>query len=361
MVASAVSSFITIQSQWGPYSVHFEDELSDIVEKLVNKNLHFLVDENVARLYSEKLKPILDRSTTILIEATEFKKSLNEIGHVINGLVENNVRRNQLLVAIGGGITQDITCFISSILLRGIPWVFIPTTLLSQADSCIGSKSSINIQSAKNILGTFNPPSDVYICGDFLQSLKKEEIFSGVGEIIKVHAIESIEAFDQLALDYDHVLVDSAMLMEYTKKALLIKQKFIEIDEFDRGIRNIFNYGHSFGHAIEAATHFTIPHGIAVSMGMDMANFVAYKRGLLSQKNLERMHVVLQKNYSGFSKFDIPIDKLMAALKKDKKNIVNLLRLILPVGESVQMHVVDVIPDEVFQSQCREFLRVMHS
>jgi 3-dehydroquinate synthase len=360
MEALVVYSPLTIQSQKGPYSVHFEQEFPGTIQSLVDQNSFFIVDENIARIYHEKLRPILASSNTILIEATEFKKSLNEVGRVIDRLVVGNVRRNQLLVAVGGGITQDMTCFISSILLRGIPWAFIPTTLLSQADSCIGSKSSINTDGAKNILGTFNPQSNIYIWRDFLMSLKREEIISGIGEIIKVHAIASIDAFDELAHDYDRMLVDSTMLTEYTKRALQIKQKFIEIDEFDQGIRNIFNYGHSFGHAIEAATHFSIPHGVAVTMGMDMANFIAYKRGLISEKDLERMHRLLKKNYSLFCKVKIPIDPLLAALMKDKKNVANQLRLILPVGENVEMRIVEVAPDEIFQHQCQEFLKAMH-
>jgi 3-dehydroquinate synthase len=321
---------------------------------------HFLVDENVAKQYPEKLKSVLGNSNLILIEATEFKKSFNEIGQVIDKLVNNNVRRNQLLVGIGGGITQDITCFISSILLRGISWVYIPTTLLSQADSCIGSKSSINIDAGKNILGTFNPPLNIYIWPDFLATLRPEEILSGIGEIIKVHAIDSVTSFNQLALDYDRMLVDSSVLVSYIKNALLIKKKFIEIDEFDRGVRNIFNYGHSFGHAIEAATNFSVPHGIAVTIGMDMANFIAFKRGLLSEENLWRMQQLLIKNYSFFSKVNVPIDALMAALMKDKKNVATHLRLILPAGDSVKMGIVEVAPDETFKSQCLEFLRAMH-
>lgn len=355
-----MSSDIAIQSHKGDYSVSFEDDFEYILSHLRRKHAHFLVDVNVARHYAKKLESILGDSTTILIEAVESKKSLHEVGRVIDALVANNIRRDHLLVAIGGGIVQDITCFISSVLLRGIPWVFIPTTLLSQADSCIGSKSSINTRSAKNILGTFNPPSNVYIWSEFLSTLAREEILSGVGEIIKVHAIDSVVKFDQLAADYDSVLADKTMLSNYIKSALQIKKKFIEEDEFDRGVRNIFNYGHSFGHAIEMATDFTIPHGIAVTIGMDMANFVAYKRGFLSQVDLERMHTLLQKNYSTFSKITIPIDAFISAILKDKKNVSGLLKLILPVGDLVEMRILEVAPDGLFKSQCNDFLEAMY-
>ena len=122
----------------------------------------------------------------------------------------------------------------------------------------------------KNIIGTFNPPQTVFICGEFLETLEKKEIHSGLGEILKVHAIESAESFDRLAKDYDRLWADRNVLLGYIRAALRIKQPYIEIDEFDREIRNIFNYGHSFGHAIESATHYAIPHGVAVTIGMEI-------------------------------------------------------------------------------------------
>ena len=135
--------------------------------------------------------------------------------------------------------------FLSATLLRGINWNFIPTTLLAQADSCIGSKSSINCNGVKNILGTFTPPEKVAICPIFLSSLNKAEIHSGIGEILKVHAISGKEKFQKIKLKYDQLFKNNEELLKKIYESLLIKKKFIEIDEFDRGPRNIFNYGHS--------------------------------------------------------------------------------------------------------------------
>lgn len=344
-----------IQSHKGLYSAEFLTDDWRALANAATEGAHFLVDARVAQLYREQLAPVLQSPTTILIEAAEDAKSYAQVGTVIEKLVANGVRRQHKLVAIGGGIVQDITCFISSTLLRGVPWEFFPTTLLSQADSCIGSKSSINLGEVKNILGTFNPPQRVVILTAFLQTLDERDMRSGIGEMLKVHTIAGPAAYDEIAASYDALLADPKVLLGFVRKSLLIKQRYIEEDEFDRGIRNIFNYGHSFGHAIESATRHAIPHGIAVTMGMDIANFVATRRALLAPGHFERMHPVLQKNYAAFQHTPIPQDKLLAALGKDKKNTTDQLGLIFPVGDSATVERVFITPDDSFRTDLRAY------
>jgi 3-dehydroquinate synthase len=343
---------LVIQSHKGPYTVVFDDGLLANPRRLLDGEPHFLVDSNVARLYAGPLKPVLEHPRTIRIEATEENKSIERIVPVIEELVRRKVRRNHTLVAIGGGIVQDVTCFVASTLLRGVPWKFVPTTLLAQADSCIGSKSSINVGDAKNILGTFNPPREIYVCSRFLETLEDRDVRSGIGEILKVHAIEGASAYDRLAADYDKLRVDRGVLLQYIRQALLIKQRYIEIDEFDRDVRNVFNYGHSFGHAIESATDFGVPHGIAVTMGMDIANRVATLRGLTPERNYARVHPALAKNYREFGRTPVELDALLGALTKDKKNTSSNFVLILPVGENAEIQRVEVAPDAAFRDQC---------
>lgn len=351
-----MSEKLVIQSHSGSYTVVFDDTSLPDNAGLLDGTPHFLVDANVARLYASDLHAILDHPNTIVIEATEENKSIEKTIPVIERLVQNKVRRDHTLVAVGGGIIQDITCFIASTLLRGIPWRFAPTTLLAQADSCIGSKSSINLGATKNILGTFNPPQNIYIHTRFLETLEKKDIQSGVGEIIKVHAIDGVKAFDRLAADFERLFDNRAVLLKYIRSALLIKKRFIEEDEFDRGIRNIFNYGHSFGHAIESATNYAVPHGIAVAIGMDMANHIAAERGLLPEGHYHRMHTILCKNYGEYATAPIPVDVMLSALMKDKKNTSTMLGLIFPVGADAAIQRVQVPPDEIFRSQCAQFL-----
>ena len=349
---------LTIGSHKGPYSAVFcdIDFLNNCISNL-QVTPHFLVDKNVGILYAAELSQVLEHSNTIYIDANENSKSIEQVVSVIEVLIANQIRRDHMLIAVGGGIIQDITCFISSTLLRGVPWQFVPTTLLSQADSCIGSKSSINLKTTKNILGTFNPPQKIYVCSEFLCSLDKRDKLSGIGEILKVYAISGASDFEELSKEYDKLLANSSLLLKYIRGALKIKQKYIEADEFDSGIRNIFNYGHSFGHAIEAATCFDIPHGIAVSMGMDMANYVSMRYGMLSQAHFDRMHKTLSSNYS--SCFNVPVNfsLFIEALKKDKKNTSTKLVLIFALGADAKIEKVEIDGDEYFFKSCYNFFK----
>jgi 3-dehydroquinate synthase len=359
MGASLVPESLLINSHKGQYQAHFKNDLLRDVQPLLTNEPHFIVDENVARIYGEQLSAIVNHPNTILVQPTEEFKSLDVVSKIIQRLVANKIRRNHTIVAIGGGITQDLTCFTASTILRGVDWVFIPTTLLAQADSCIGSKSSINVGDSKNIVGTFYPPKKIWIDTSFLRTLHQDEIRSGIGEILKVHAIESSDEFDRAAISFELMLKDFDVLEQFIHSALLIKKRFIEIDEFDAGIRNIFNLGHSFGHAIEAATSFGVPHGIAVSMGMHIACSVAAARDLLRESHAERMQLVLAKNFSPYASVEIPIDSMMSALMKDKKNSSNELGLILPMGEQAEIKKIMIAPDAQFQQQLADSLSAL--
>ena len=344
-----------IDSYKGTYSVIFDSTDFQKIGSFIQNDYHFIVDEILFDLYPEELKTVSQSNKVIKIKATEENKAIEKVLPLIEALLDQGIRRNHTLVAIGGGIIQDITCFISSTLFRGLNWKFIPTTLLSQADSCIGSKSSINLGNTKNILGTFNPPSEIYVSPKFLKSLDQREILSGVGEILKVHAIDGVDSFKDLANNYDDIFKSDEVLLKYTQRALQIKKAYIEEDEFDAGIRNIFNYGHSIGHAIESATKFAIPHGIAVTIGMDLANYLSQSYSHIHKSDYERMHETLQKNYLGYEKTNIPFNDFIAALKKDKKNTTDKLVLILPFGEDLNIKKTDVKCDDKFKSICQYY------
>ena len=346
---------LEIISGSGPYEVEFDETSFSRSDSFLEGNVHIIMDSKLVDLYPKTLSKFINHPNIILIEATEHNKAILQVLPVIETLLNNGARRGHTLVALGGGIMQDIVCFISSVLFRGLDWKFIPTTLLSQADSCIGSKSSINLGKTKNILGTFKPPRSVLICPMFLETLDRCEILSGIGEILKVHTIDGIERFNNVSNDYEALLSDPLVLLKYIQDSLFIKKKYIEVDEYDKGVRNIFNYGHSFGHAIESATQFAIPHGIAVTIGMDMANRISSWRGSLPEIHYERMHGVLRKNYLDYIDVDIPIELLLAALKKDKKNTTESLMLILPIGEQASVEIVAVKADDEFASQCQRY------
>jgi 3-dehydroquinate synthase len=349
-----VSETLRIQSHRGPYEVRFHDSAIEDLLADPPAGAHYVVDERVSDLYESDLKSVLTSPSVLRIEATEPNKSLEAMPRYVNHLVERKVRRHHTLVAIGGGIIQDVTCFLAATLLRGLPWSFIPTTLLAQADSCIGSKSSINAGNAKNILGTFTPPSRVDVSTRFLDTLDERDIRSGIGEMLKVHAIDGPRSFDAMARDYDAILRDRAVMMRYIRQSLEIKKRIIEVDEFDRGPRNIMNYGHSFGHAIESATDFAVPHGIAVTLGMDMANYAAVRTGRTPETLFARMHSTLRANYRGFEGREIPLDRFLSAIAKDKKNRDAQIALILPNAEE-RLVQVSVANDDAFRAICADY------
>jgi len=329
---------LTIQSYKNQYNVFFcDDGAQHLLDNLPkNCNFHLIMDKQVSLLYKEQFSKLFDNYSVLIIEAQEKNKSLESLPIYVSQLVKNKIRKNDVLIAVGGGIIQDITCFLSATLLRGLKWYFYPTTLLSQADSCIGSKSSINSGDSKNLLGTFTPPAKVIIGKNFLKTLEQKDLRSGVGEKLKVHGIEGPVSFDDIASNYDKLFLDDNSMMLYIIQSLTIKKKYIEMDEFDEGPRNIFNYGHSFGHAIESATDFLIPHGIAVTIGMDMANWLSPQIGSGDFNHYSRMHEVLAKNYRGYEDVYIPLEPFISAISKDKKNLgEDTLSLILPNIDAV--------------------------
>ena len=314
-----------IKSHSKTYDVEFDNDLLNN-DKLNSLGTHYIIDRNVLGLLGEKFYQTIDKKSCIIVEATEENKSYHGIEPIIETLIDHKLRRDSHLVAIGGGITQDITCFIANVFMRGVSWTFVPTTLLAQADSCIGSKSSINFGNSKNILGSYTPPNRIIICEKFLSTLAEKEIHSGIGEIIKLYLV------DNQLVNSDTIKKD---LTKHLYNTLQIKKRFIEEDEFDQGIRNILNYGHCFGHAIESATNFEIPHGIAITIGMELANKLAYTQRLISDMQYTSMKKVLSNNFFGFEKTAINKQLFFSSLSKDKKNTSSKINIILPVNDSI--------------------------
>lgn len=323
-----MSDQFKIKSYKGEYTVNFTEDAFGKISEFALNNCFFIIDEKVYNLYAKEFEKIEKIKNLVLIKASENNKNFDVVDKYIDQLLDLGIKRNHKLVAIGGGIIQDITCFISSVLYRGVDWFFFPTTLLAQSDSCIGSKSSINYKTFKNLLGTFTPPSEIYLSTQFQKTLSLDEVRSGIGEIIKVHIIDGIETYKNFIADYSN-LSNASVMIKHLKKSLLIKKGIIEVDEFDKNIRNVMNYGHSFGHAIESATNFGIPDGIAVTIGMDIANFLSFKSNLISGALYRELKTGLVKNYEGYGDFEIPFDAFMVALSKDKKNTSDSFGLIV--------------------------------
>lgn len=348
---------LKIESHKGQYSVNMVNKIAELPWSQLNSNHFFIIDRNVFSLYQSIFPSFITDENMVLIDVSEENKDLEKIPDLIKCLMEKNVKRDAVLVAIGGGITQDLTCFIASTLFRGMKWKFIPTTLLAQSDSCIGSKSSINVKGIKNLVGTFYPPQEIYIATDFLKTLSENEILSGIGEMVKVHIIDGQQSFDLIHAHYQGILSNESEMLAFIKRSLEIKKKVIEIDEFDVDYRNIMNYGHTFGHAIETATNYSIPHGIAVAIGMDMANFTAFQLKLISEDSYKKMSDLLKQIYTKFVSHEIQFEKFLSGIKKDKKNIGSQITLILPTGPQCEIKKKPIEGDDRFKELCRSFFQ----
>jgi 3-dehydroquinate synthase len=171
-------------------------------------------------------------------------------------------------VAIGGGVIQDLTAFVTSIYMRGVAWIYVPTTILAMVDSCIGGKSSINVGPYKNLVGTFHPPKKVFIDPQLARTLPMDQQASGIIEAAKICFCRGPEAFRDYMASNPHPGMAPDALAKLISLSLHAKKWFIEIDEFDQKERLLLNFGHTFGHAIEGASHYAISHGIAVGLGI---------------------------------------------------------------------------------------------
>ena len=320
---------INIKSHLNNYSVRSINKLN--FKNLNNDNNFYIIDSVVYnKFFKNKIKKRL-----VLIKSSEKIKNYFEIGKIIKKILSLGIRRNSNLIAIGGGITQDVSGFIASILFRGMNWFFYPTTLLSQGDSCIGGKTSINFGIAKNQLGNFYPPQKIFLYSGFLTKLKKKDILSGLGEIAHYYLISGKsdwKLYNYYLEKFLKNLFNFNILQKIALRSLLIKKKFIEKDEFDKGQRLILNYGHSFVHTIEKITNHKIPHGLAVAHGMNMANYFSYKLKIMKYDEFKSIEKTLKKIVNLKEISNINTNKFVKILKQDKKNSKNNFRLILSKG-----------------------------
>ena len=324
-----------IKSSFGDYSV---EELSDLDAAISacddGGSLFTIADSTLFALPHATSLARLDPARTIKIDASEEQKSYARIERVFDGLLQSGFRRGCTLVAIGGGVTQDIACFVASVMFRGVPWNLIPTTLLAQCDSCIGSKSSINVGQFKNQIGTFYPPRKVFIVNEVLKTLSPDDLRSGLGEVIKLHLVSG-------GPDYLHMREQLApgiptvhQLAPLVSSSLSIKKRFIEEDEFDKGVRNLLNYGHTFGHAYESVTSYRVPHGIAVTLGVVSATFVSERLGLVPHGHFQDIKKLARYYYTPYEKELVctDVDTILNAMRLDKKSTRTEVNCILTSG-----------------------------
>ena len=323
---------LNISSKIGSYSVIMCDMLSDDYHTPFEQCRAAIVDQTVLNIYGKDRETFGAIKNVIPLTAREKLKNAKTCISLCEELLNVGFKRGETFLAIGGGTIQDIATFTASILYRGIPWIYIPTTLLAQADSCIGGKSSLNIGNWKNQIGNFYPPRKIYIATKYLKSLSYNDIRSGLGEILKVHFISGADMVKLIGKTYHSITMDDEILTEVILRSLQLKAKIIEADEFDQGYRLILNYGHSFGHAFEAATKFSLPHGIAITFGMDLANYLSWNLGRISKNEYESLNKIIRENLKPSDFIDIDLKVFFKALRNDKKNRPGKYCFVLPVS-----------------------------
>lgn len=321
-----------IKSRMKDYRVLFLEDFLKPLREHAEQGAFFVVDSLIHETYGDRIMSIVPHDHIFIVEANERNKTIGKCQEIIETLVAGNFRRNDRLVAIGGGVIQDITAFTSSILYRGVEWIFFPTTLLAQADSCIGGKTSINLGDKKNLIGNFYPPTGIYIDTAFLATLPEPDILSGIGEMLHYYYYAASPLFEKIISECPQLLSERHYLLNYIRESLLIKKGVIEIDEFDKGERNKFNYGHTFGHALESLTDYAIKHGQAVTVGIDIANYVSLQRGYMNAGEFDRTHALLVKNFPAYEWRHFDMERYIQYLSKDKKNIGSDLVCILAEG-----------------------------
>ena len=308
-------------------------------ENLINFNQCLVVvDKNVPKKLTNKVLKSLPKKKIFLhyFNSSEKNKNQKSINDILSILLKNNFNRNDCVISIGGGITGDVSGFAASMFKRGLKFINIPTTLLSQVDSSIGGKTGINNKYGKNLIGAFYQPSLVISDIIFLKSLPKREIVCGYGEILKHAIIADKKFFSFLDKNGSQILnLESPLIEKAIFKSCSIKKKVVETDEKEMGIRKILNFGHTFAHAYEATLGYSkkLNHGEAVILGIKTAAKFSLSNNILNIKefNLIENHLNklnLPKNVNKY--FSIKnLNKLLFFMKKDKKNNTNKINLVL--------------------------------
>lgn len=355
---------INIHSNVRDYTVHFQDGTAFVDDLIAGfPERLFVIDENVWRYHGSGCLSSIPEKDLMLFAVSEERKGLESVTEIYDRLMEKSAKKNMTLISVGGGIVQDVTGFVASTLYRGLNWVFMPTTLLAQSDSCIGSKTSLNYKRFKNLIGTFYPPSEVHIHSPFLRTLNEADFLSGLGEVVKLHLMGGEEMTASLAASLPAVLArDAEALLPAIRNSLAVKLSYMEGDEFDTGRRNLLNFGHCFGHALETVSGYAIPHGQAVVVGMIFANLAAQRRGWISSATSDRLLVSLLLKSLSIPMRDEYFDSIgiLEAMKQDKKRVgSDLVMVMMRDGFSFEK-VVDFSKDELFIgiSEIKEVLKV---
>ena len=315
------------------YPVLIEKGLLDhagerIRERSDAKTACIVAGEHVAELYGDRLQRALENAGFQVLRfvhpSGERHKTLETYGKLMSFLVSKGLTRSDLLISLGGGVTGDLTGFAAATYQRGVDFVQIPTSLLAMVDSSVGGKTAVDLPEGKNMVGAFWQPLLVLCDPALLETLPPEELRCGSAEELKCAVLRDAELFETLSADPALASSENVIC-----RCVQIKRDLVEEDEFDRGSRRLLNLGHSFGHAVEACSAYSVLHGQAVAIGMAMIARAAAKKGICAAETADRIRQGLRA-LSLPTETEIPRDALLAALLRDKKRSGDTMSLIVP-------------------------------
>ncbi|MBE6835430.1 MAG: 3-dehydroquinate synthase [Ruminococcaceae bacterium] len=312
-----------------------KDILSSLGDRLVDKfegcKITVVTDSRVDSLYSETVLDSLSeagfQTEKFVFPEGEQSKNKDILFELLEYLAEKRMTRNDLLLALGGGVVGDLTGFAASCYLRGVRFIQVPTTLLACVDSSVGGKTGINLQAGKNLAGAFWQPEAVFCDLNTLDTLSDETFADGMAEVIKYGVIADKELFDTVK---NGNIRNNAELLENTvARCVSIKRDIVNADERENGIRRVLNFGHTVGHAVEKCSDYSVSHGSAVAIGMVVASRASYKNGYSETDCTDEIISALKENSLPVS-CDFSAEKLSAAALSDKKMSMGNVAFILP-------------------------------
>ena len=335
---------LKIKTKTQQYSIIIGSNIISKISKIfIDNSITFkkcllIIDNNIQKKIIAKIKKSLKKEKLYVhfFEANEINKNLNNVNSILNILLDKNFSRDDCVISIGGGITGDTAGFAASLFKRGLKFINIPTTLLSQVDSSIGGKTGVNTKYGKNLVGSFYQPDLVITDTQFLKTLPRRELICGYGEILKHSIIASKKFYNFLNKNYEKIFNLSSPFIEKTiYESCKIKKKVVEQDEMEKGLRKILNFGHTFGHAYEASLGYSkkLNHGEAVILGIQSALNFSLKIKLLKKSEYNSIinhisHANLPLNINKFFKIK-DLSKILSFMLKDKKNNTNKINLVL--------------------------------
>lgn len=325
------------------YHTSFEKLTSELQNlELTGKKACLVTDSNVAALYAEELTGLLrnicKEVTVFTFSAGEQQKTLQTVENLYLHLIEHQFDRKDFLVALGGGVTGDLAGFAAATFLRGIDFIQIPTTLLSQVDSSIGGKTGVDLQQYKNMAGAFHMPRLVYMNLTVLKDLEDRQYYAGFAEVMKSALIGDAALYEWLISNlYEICDRDMSVLQEMVYRTCQIKKRIVEKDPYEKGERALLNLGHTIGHALEKSKGFTLLHGECVALGCVAAAHISYQKQFLSAEEYYEIRDMFVPFQLPISVSDIDPEEILHNTRNDKKMEGGKIRFILlkKIGKAI--------------------------